>query len=119
MVLGLSCGLLSQALFLVLKLFALGNLCLKNGASRLELHLCVAKLDGIEAGFEESLGSHAFDVADESFFASEELVLARLLAPVLPGEELAISHLLPLLLHGVLEGQEDSLLERCLRDDLL
>ena len=117
-VLSLGRSLLRETLFLVFKLFTLRYLSFENGTGLLKLHLGVAKSDSVEARLQETISPDTLYVADEGLFASEEFVLPGLFTPVFPGLELAIGHLLSLLLHSVLEGQENSLLERRLRDDL-
>ena len=116
-ILGLRCCLLSQAFALVLELLTLWDLRLKDSPSRFELVVGVGELDGVEALLEESILADALNVFDKSRLACEELVFATLLAPVLPSHELAIGHLLTLLLDSMSESKEHSLLESRLSDD--
>ena len=117
-ILGLGRHLLLEALLLVLELLALGDLRLKQHPRGLELLVGVAELDSVEALLEEALGSDTFDIGNQGLLSGKELVLAGLLTPVLPGEELALGHLVARLLAGLLEGEEDALLEGGLGDNL-
>ena len=111
-ILRLGSSLFGKAFFLVLKLLALGYLRLEHGSCLLKLILRVAESDRIEARLEKALRAHTLHVPNQRFLPGKELVLAGLFAPVLPGEEFAIGHLLPLLLACVLQCQENPLLKR-------
>ena len=90
--------ILEQALLLVLKVLTLWDSLLQGGPCVFKSHLSIVKFDGIEALFEESLVSDAADFLNKDLFLAEELLLASLLTPVLPGKELVKGTLIPGLL---------------------
>lgn len=111
MQLGVSRTVFDQALLPVLQFLLLRDLLVQSVFRALELPGNVAEPDGVEHLLHQPFSPNALNFLDEQLLLLKIPFVPGCFAPVLPSVELHTRIFSPLLLTGMLESQEDPLLE--------